>query len=96
MVAKKKKTFKKNMAILTCGTLVSLFLPASASPSDETDLNSTTSASWLARQLFYATLSIESLMDDLTQAELDQIYQSILRSVEGNSKSKKKPGTGGD
>lgn len=95
MVAKKKKAFKKNMAILTCGTLVSLFLPASSSPSDETSRNPT-SPSWIARNFFYATLSIEPLMDGLTQAELDQLDPSDPRYVEGNSKSKKKPKSGGD
>ncbi len=96
MVAKKKKTFKKNMAILTCGTLFSLFLPASSTPSDATPRDSRPSSAWLARNLFYATISIEQLMEVLTQEELDQIDLSVLRNIQSNSKSKKKPGDGGD
>ncbi len=87
MVAKKKKTFKKNMAILTCGTLVSLFLPATSSPSDETS-RGPTSPSWIARNFFYATLSVDLLMNGLIDSD--------PRNVQGNSKSKKKPKTGGD
>jgi hypothetical protein len=91
----KKKSSMKNMAIPACVALVSLFLPSSSSPSDEKS-NSTTSSSWYARNFYYATLSVDQLMDGLTQAELDQLDPSDPRYVEGNSKSKKKPKTGGD
>jgi len=82
----KKKSFKKNMAILTCAALVSLFLPASLSPSDKTLKNSTKSMTYYARALLLSAISADLILDGLDTSRL----------IQGNSKSKKKPKTGGD
>lgn len=96
----KKKSLKKSMAILASVALVSLFLPGlshagpdSSSPgSDE----STTSPSWLARNLLISAVSLDIIMNGLTISNPDQNDESAPRNVQGNSKSKKKPKDGGD
>ena len=96
----KKKSLKKSMAILASVALVSLFLPSlsqagpgsSSSGSDE----STTSPSWLARNLLISTVSLDIIMNGLTTSDLDQNDEAAPRNIQGNSKSKKKPKDGGD
>ncbi len=96
----KKKSFKKNMAILACLALVSLFAPdiihAGSDSSSEKSGESTTSASWLARNLLISTVSVDIIMNGLTTSNPDQNDQSAPRNIQGNSKSKKKPKSGGD
>ncbi|MGD8535568.1 MAG: hypothetical protein PVF66_06920 [Candidatus Aminicenantes bacterium] len=95
----KKQSMKKNMAILACLALVSLFLPgithAGSDSSDKSD-NSTTSASWLARNLLISTVSVDNIMNGLITSNPDQNGQSDPRLIQGNSTSKKKPQNGGD
>ena len=82
----KKKSLKKGMAILACSALVSLCFPAPSSPSDEKPTNSTTSMTYYARALLLSTTSVDIIKDGLDTS----------RIIQGNSKSKKKPKTGGD
>jgi hypothetical protein len=82
----KKKSLKKGMAILACTALVSLCLPTSLSPSDKTSKNSTNSMTYYARALLLSTISADLILDGLDTS----------RIIQGNSKSKKKPGDGGD
>jgi hypothetical protein len=89
----KKSFLKKNMAILACIALVSLFLPdltfaGPDTPSKKKDTDSATSMSGAAQNFFIATVSIDTVTDGLAS--------SGPRNVQGNSKSKKKPGEGGD
>jgi hypothetical protein len=79
-----KKAFKKNMAILACVALVSLFLPAISSPYEvKIPRGYTSSTSTIAQNLLYATLSVELLIDELTQSDPP--------TIQGVAKSKKKP-----
>lgn len=89
----KKKSFKKNMAILACSALVSLFLPTSSSPSDETSKDSTVSMTYYARALLLSSVSVNLIKNGLDK---DQNSDSDSRIIQGNSKSKKKPKNGGD
>ena len=84
MFAKKKKAFQKNMAILACVALVSLFLPAISSPYEvKIPRDSTSPTSTIAQNLLYATLSVDLLLDELTQSDPP--------TIQGVTKSKKKP-----
>lgn len=84
MFAKKKKAFQKNMAILACVALVSLFLPATSSPYETIILRGYTSpTSTIAQNLLYATLSVDLLLDGLTSSDPP--------TIQGVAKSKKKP-----
>lgn len=89
----KKKSFKKNMAILACSALISLCLPASSSPSDKIPKDSTVSMTYYARALLLSSISIDLIKDGL---DADQNSDSDSRIIEGNSKPKKKPKNGGD
>lgn len=89
----KKKSFKKNMAILACLALVSLCLPASSSPSDEASKDSTVSMTYYARALLLSSISVNLIKDEPDE---DQNSDYDSRIIQGNSKSKKKPINGGD
>lgn len=81
-----KKTFQKNMAILVCVALGSLFLPSISSPYEvKIPKGETSSMSTIAPSFLYATLSIDPLLDK------DKNDEIVQRTTEGNSKSKKKP-----
>ncbi len=81
------------MAILACSALVSLFLPTSSSPSDETSKDSTVSMTYYARALLLSSVSVNLIKNGLDK---DQNSDSDSRIIQGNSKSKKKPKNGGD
>lgn len=84
-----KKAFQKNMAILACVTLVSLFLPATSSPYEEKiTRDSTSPMSTIVPSLLYATLTIDLLLDGLDQENTEE---SVPPTIQGVSKSKKKP-----
>lgn len=84
-----KKAFQKNMAILVCGALVSLFLPSISTPYEvKIPKDETSSMSTIAPNFLYATLSIDPLLEELNQEKNDE---AVERTIEGNSKSKKKP-----
>lgn len=74
------------MAIPVCVLLVSLCLPASLSPSDETSKDSTTSMTYYARALLLSAISVDLILEGL--------YTS--RIIQGCSLSKKVLKTGGD
>ena len=89
-----KKAFQKNMAILACVALVSLFLPATSSPYEtKIPRGEASSTSTIAQNLLYATLSVDLLLDGF---DLGQDDESAPRNVQGNSKSKKTPKKSGD
>jgi len=74
------------MAIPACVLLISLCLPLSLSSSDDTSKSSTTSMTYYARALLLSAVSTDIILDGL----------DIARLIEGNSKPKKKPKSGGD
>lgn len=84
------------MAIPVCVVLVSLFLPALSSPSDVKSDNSTTSLSWYARAVLLSAISVDLISDGLIVSQSEQSSSSDSRTIQGNSKSKKKPKEGGD
>lgn len=87
-----KKAFRKNMAILVCVALVSLFLPAISSPYERKIPSDSKSYTYtIAKHFLYAKLSIDLLLNGLISSDQSQNDQSYPRNVQGNSISKKKP-----